>query len=322
MRYNSFSNHLNKKYSKKVCKIPVNLNLTCPNRDGCIGHGGCIFCGERGPAFSNLPSELQIKKQIEENIKVLSAKYKPDKYIIYFQNFTNTYMPLESFKKMISEVQGQSICAVYISTRPDCIHDEYLKFLKDYSEKTGYDICIELGLQTVNYKTLKKLNRGHTLAEFIDSVLTIKKYNFDICTHLILNLPWDDISDIIETAKILSALKIDQVKLHSLYIEKGTSIAEMYEKGEIKTGSVDDYIERVITFLEFLSPEIVVQRLTSRAKIGHTLFSNYGLSWWKIKDKIEQEMELKNIRQGDKFDYLSGKALKTFKNNSNQGKNF
>ncbi len=322
MRYNSFSTYLNKKYSGKVCKIPVNLKLTCPNRDGSIGYGGCIFCGESGPAFSNLPHDLEIKKQIEENIKVLSAKYKSDKFIVYFQNFTNTYMPLENFKKMISEVKGKNICAIYISTRPDCINDDYLKFLREYSEETGYDICIELGLQTVNYKTLNKLNRGHTLAEFIDSVLTIKKYNFDICTHLILNLPWDDTSDVIETAKILSALKIDQVKLHSLYIEKGTRIAQMLENSEFEMGNANDYIEKVIAFLQYLSPQIVVQRLTSRAKIGHTLFSNYGLSWWKIKEKIEQKMEEEDIRQGDKFDYLSGKALKTFKSSTNQGKNF
>ncbi len=322
MRYNSFSSYLKKKYGEKVYKIPVNLQLTCPNRDGNVGCGGCIFCGEEGAAFPNLPQNLEVKKQIEENIKVLSKKYKANKFIVYFQNFTNTYMPLEAFKNMINEVKGENICALYISTRPDCIRGDYLEFLKEFSIKTGYDICIELGLQTVNYKTLEKLNRSHTLAEFIDSVITIKKYGFEICAHLILNLPWDDMSDVLENAKILSALKINQVKIHSLYIEKGTTLSEMYEKGEIKMDSVYDYIEKVITFLQYLSPEIVIQRLVSRAKTGHTLFSNYGLSWWKIKDNIEKEMELRDTRQGDKFDYLSGKALKSLKFKENEDKNF
>jgi len=314
MRYNSFSNYLSQRYGQKVYKIPVNLELTCPNRDGNVGCGGCVFCGSDGAAFPNLPQTYDVKKQIDENIKVISQKYKAEKFIIYFQNFTNTYMSIDDFKSMISAVNGTNICAVYISTRPDCINHKYLDFLKEYSVHNGYDICIELGVQTVNYKTLAKLGRGHTLAEIIDCVNLIKKYEFQICAHLILNLPWDDMDDVIETAKIISSLGFDQVKLHSLYIEKGTVLAEMFEKNEFEMNSVYDYIEKVITFLEYLSPDIVIQRLVSRAKSGHTLFSNYGLSWWKIKDNIERELELKNITQGDKCDYLGGKALKIFEN--------
>ncbi len=312
MRYNSFSNYLIEKYGEKVYKIPVNLDLTCPNRDGNVGSGGCIFCGSEGAAFPNLPQNLSVKKQIEENMRVISEKYKADKFIVYFQNFTNTYMSLYCFKKVISEVKGDNICAIYISTRPDCIREEYLDFLNEISSQNGFDICIELGLQTVNYKTLKKLNRGHTLAEAIDCINQIKKYNFEICTHLILNLPWDDLDDVVETAKIVSALGVNQVKLHSLYIEKGTELARMYENDEFEMDTVYDYVEKVIKFLSFLSPDIVVQRLVSRAKTGHTLFSNYGLSWWKIRDNIERELELRDINQGDNFNYLDGSALSIF----------
>ena len=309
MRYNLYSEYLINKYGEKVYKIPVNLPITCPNRDGNLGHGGCIFCGEVGAAFESLPSTMPIKEQIKENIDFIGKKYKANKFIIYFQNYTNTYMPLDDFKNMISEALFSNVCAIYISTRPDCIKNEYMQFLRDFANKHNYDICIELGLQSVNYKTLNKINRGHTLAEFIDAVLTIKKYGFEICSHIILNLPWDDLDDVIECAKIVSALKIDQVKLHSLYIVKNTPLADLYTSGEFDMGTYYDYVEKVITFLEYLSPEIVIQRIIGRAKEEHSIFCNYNTSWWKIKDTIDYELEKRNIRQGDKFNYLNGKAL-------------
>lgn len=313
MRYNSFSQFLKNKYGEKVYKIPINLPITCPNRDGNVSSGGCIFCCDIGAAFEDLPPSMSIRDQLNENISYIGKKYKAKKFIVYFQNFTNTYMPLDEFKNVIESSEHEGVCAVYISTRPDCISDVYMSFLRDYSLKTGYDICIELGLQSVNYKTLSKINRGHTLAEFIDSVNIIKKYGFDICAHMILNLPWDDIGDIIEGAKILSALKINQVKLHSLYILKNTALAKMYMNNDFEMGSMYDYVNRVIAFLEYLSPDIVIQRIIGRAKEEHTIFCNYGTSWWKIKDNIDSQLELLDSRQGKKCDYLNGKALNIFK---------
>lgn len=312
MRYRAFSTYLKEKYGQRVYKIPVNLPLTCPNRDGNISKGGCTFCAEVGAAFENLPSTMTISDQIKTNIEFLGKKYKADKYIIYFQNFTNTYLPPNEFVTMIEQSAHKDVCAIYISTRPDCIREEYLEFLKSFSSKHGYDICIELGLQSVNYKTLMKINRGHTLAEFIDAVSKINKYGFDICAHVILNLPWDDIDDVTECAKILSALKVGQVKLHSLYIAKNTLMAQMYENNEFEMGEYTDYIKRVITFLEYLSPDTVIQRLIGRAKEEHTVFCNYGMSWWKIKDAIDSELERLDTFQGANFDYLNGKALKIF----------
>ena len=312
MRYNTFSQFLKNKYGEKVYKIPVNLPITCPNRDGNIGCGGCIFCGDVGAAFENLPPELPVAEQIQKNIDFIGKKYKAGKYIVYFQNFTNTYMPLDEFKEKISDSCHEGVCAIYISTRPDCIRESYLEFLSDFSKKHGYDICIELGLQTVNYKTLSKINRGHTLAEFIDAVLKIKKFGFDVCAHVILNLPWGDNEDVIECAKFISSLGINQVKLHSLYIVKNTPLAQMYKNREFDMGTYFDYVEKAILFLQYLSPDIIIQRIIGRAKEEHTVFCNYGTSWWKIKDNIDLELEIRNIYQGDKFDYLNGKALNKF----------
>lgn len=312
MLYNTYSDYLKNKYGQRVYKLPVNLPITCPNRDGTCSAGGCIFCGEVGAAFENLPSTMSVSEQIDENMSFIGHKYKANKFIAYFQNFTNTYMPIEVFKKNISDAVKDNIVEIAISTRPDCIREDYMEFLHELSQDTGINISIELGLQTVNYKTLKHINRGHTLAEFIDAVLIIKKYGFDICAHLILNLPWDDIEDTIECAKILSALGINQVKLHSLYIVKDTPIAEMYLNKEFDMGTYMDYVNRVIIFLEHLSSEVVIQRLIGRAKEEHTLFANYGTSWWKIKDTIDDVMRQRNTYQGRLCNYLGGSALKNF----------
>ena len=156
-----------------------------------------------------------------------------------------------------------NIVEIAISTRPDCISDEILEFLNEI-KKQNVNITIELGLQTVNYHTLKNINRGHTLAEFIDAVLRIKRYNFEICTHIILNLPGDTILDTVETAKILSVLKINQVKIHSLYIMENTEMGRAYKNNEITLISKDEYVERVIVFLEHLDVDITCLLYTSR----------------------------------------------------------
>lgn len=296
--YNEYSKYLLKKYGEKVYKLPVNLPVTCPNRDGSLGVGGCTYCSEVGAGFEMLENTLSVKEQLSRNMEHIKKKYKATKFIAYFQNYTNTYLKLEKFKEYINQAAIGDIVEIAISTRPDCIADEYLEFLNEFSNRTKINISIELGLQTVNYHTLKKINRGHGLAEFIETILRIKKYNFETCAHVILNLPYDNMDDVIETAKILSALKIDQVKLHSLYIMENTVMGELYKAGAISPLSKDDYVERVISFLENLDGNIVVQRLIGRAPKENSLFVNWGMSWWKIKEEIEEEMGKRESFQG------------------------
>lgn len=310
--YNKYSDYLKNKYNVKVYKLPISLKVSCPNRDGNVAIGGCTYCGEKGTGFENNSSKMPIKEQLLKNMEHIKKKYKAEKFIAYFQSFSNTYLPLEDFKKYIKEAIIEDIVEIAISTRPDCINDDYLKFLAEISQKYNLNITIELGLQTSNYKTLSKINRGHTLAEYIESAIKIKSYNFNLCTHIILNFPWDTIEDSIETAKILSILKTDYVKLHALYIEKNTVMAEQYLSKEFEICSVEEYMERTITFLEYLDPKISIQRILSRAPEEVTLFSNWGISWWKIKEDIENQMILNNRYQGKLFNYTNGSALKKF----------
>jgi uncharacterized protein len=305
--YNEYSKYLKDKYGEKVYKLPVNIPVTCPNRDGTIGFGGCTFCSEIGAGFEMLDNTLSVKDQIQKNMDYISSKYKAKKFIAYFQNYTNTYLELDSFKKYIIEAIVPNVVEISISTRPDCIGDEYLKFLEGIHREYNVNISIELGLQTSNYHTLLKINRGHTLAEFIDAVTRIKKFNFAICTHVILNLPWDNIEDTIETAKILSVLKVEQVKIHSLYIMDNTEMGRQYKEKEIALISKDEYIERVIIFLEYSNRDIVVQRLIGRAPKENSLFVNWGISWWKIKDEILDKMLMEERYQGKKEKFIINK---------------
>ena len=311
-RYRMISVFYKERYGEKAYKIPVALPLTCPNRDGSAGVGGCTFCGEIGAGYENRPASMTVKQQIDETVVHIAKKYKAYKYIPYFQNFSNTYLPPEKFLQYVEAACLEHVVGIAIATRPDCVHDAYLDILKDIQNKYGIDIYVELGLQSVNYHTLQKVNRGHTMAEFIDAVLRIKRYGFAVCTHMILNLPWDTMDDVIEGAKTLSALQVDQVKLHALYLVKNTKMARDYEAGEFTLISAEEYARRVVEFLRYLDPKIVLQRLVGRAPEENTIFTNWSMGWWRVQDLIDQIMEDEDISQGSGYDYLHGAAVQKF----------
>ena len=309
-RYNVYSQHLARKFGGKVYKLPVNLPGTCPNRDGKVGTGGCIFCDGAGSGFQCLPNTYTVSRQLEENREYFIKRFNAKKFIAYFQAFTNTYLPYEQFKENILAACREDIVGISVSTRPDCVNDRYLDFLLEVKNEKKLDINIELGLQTVNYRTLLKINRGHTLAEFVDAVLRIHRRGFDVCAHLILNLPGDDTVDVAENAKLLSALGVQYVKLHSLYIVDNTVLGEMYKHGEFLMITLDEYVRRVVAFMEYLDPGVVIQRLVGKGPAESLLFSNWGVSWWKIKQMIEEKMEEMDTRQGARCNYLNGSALR------------
>ena len=298
--YYSYSTYLQEKYGTKVYKLPIKLNnITCPNRDGKLGYGGCIFCSESGGSFENVSSTNSIRDQLRINKAYISEKYKANKFVAYFQNFTNTYMEDEIFFDYINQCKLEDIVSISISTRPDSISESKLEFLESFQKDNAIDITIELGLQTVNYHILRKLNRGHGLSEFIDVMQRIKKHNLRSCVHIIIGLPWEDDLDIKETAKILNVLGVDEVKVHSLYIVKDTILAKMYESGQIKPVEYEDFERRIILFLRHLDKNIVIQRLLGRVPEEDSVFCNWGKSWRKIHDEIITKMNYNRIVQGD-----------------------
>ncbi|MDW7674086.1 MAG: TIGR01212 family radical SAM protein [Bacillota bacterium] len=309
--YYKYSNYLQQKYGEKVYKLVVSLPVTCPNRDGVVGRGGCIFCGEEGTNMSqSYDAAVDIKEQVAINKAGINKRFNANKFIAYFQNYSNTYLPLDKFKEAMTAACEEDVVELAISTRPDCIRSDYLDFLAELSREKGVNISIEMGLQTVNYRTLKLINRGHSLAEFVDAVLACRERDFDTCAHLILNLPGDEDIDVVENAKLISALKVNQVKLHSLFIVKDTPLAKLYSEGQITIISKEEYVQRVVTFLEHLHPDIAIQRLVGRAPEENTLFCNWQTSGWKVMELIDQELMQQDTWQGKKCDYLNGRALR------------
>lgn len=305
--YYPYSQYLKNKYQEKVYKLPVNLPVTCPNRkEG----SGCTFCSEKGTGFEAADAFLDVKAQLARSKEKVAKRYHAKKFIAYFQNYTNTFLPLSQLGEYMQQAaQVEDIVEIDISTRPDCVREDYLQYFASFAKTSGIGVMLELGLQTVNYHTLDSINRGHGLAEFIDTVLRCYRYRIPVCVHVILNLPGDTKRDSDETARVLSALPIDCVKIHSLYIAKDSSMAEDYKAGKIEICSKEEYLDRLTSFIGLLRPEIAIERLFSRIPEEDSVFSNWGQSWWKLKDEFEAMMEEKKLRQGALADYLDGAGL-------------
>ena len=302
MRYRKLSDYLKERYGERVQRIVIHGGFSCPNRDGTKSRGGCIYCDATGSGFTTL-----MKLPIREQVMEMKKKYEKrgiKKFIAYFQSFSNTYAPVEVLRERYEEaLVDDSIVQLSVSTRPDLVSERVLDLFEEFKKRV--DVSVELGLQTANYRTLKKINRDHTLAEFVDAAVRVKRRGIELVVHVILNLPWDDMEDVVETAKILSALDVDGVKLHSLYVVERTKLAEMYKKGEIKICSLEEYIDRAITFLEYLSPNVVIHRLVADPPRKGTIFGNWGKSKIEIINMIEEELERRDTYQGKKFDYLN-----------------
>lgn len=310
--YTTYSSYLKKRYGEKVYKLPINLPVSCPNR--MEGNTGCIFCSEVGTGFEAMENTCSITKQLQETKDKIEKKYKAHKFIAYFQNYTNTFLPLSQFQIAMEEAAlFPDLVEISISTRPDCIHEDYLCYLQELKERTGIQIHIELGLQTVNYHTLHKINRGHGLAEFLDAVLRIFAHSFTICTHMILNLPYDTEEDALESARFLSALPIQIVKFHSLYIPENTVLYNEYKNGKIALCTKEEYLQRLAGCISLLREDIAIERLFSRVPKEYAIFSNWDTSWWKLKDEFLELMEEKQYIQGCRCHYLNGSALRKWR---------
>ena len=310
-RYNEYSDFLKKKYGEKVYKVPLSIPVTCPNRDGLLGTGGCIFCGSIGADYETRAVGRTITEQLSRSVSHIGAKYKAEKFIAYFGSFTNTYAAPDDFRRWMEEAAVfPSVVAIDVSTRPDCVHDVYLEILREIHEKYKVDVTVELGLQSSNIHTLQKLSRGHSVAECIDALLRIYRYGFSSCVHVIADLPWDDMEDVIETARFVSVLFVDQVKLHSLYVVKGTVLEKEVAAGNISLLPIDDYIERVLHFIAYSRKDIVFQRIVGRASGENVVSVNGGAPWWEVKRRIDEEMVRRDWHQGDFCDYIGGRAVR------------
>ena len=248
--YNQFSAHLKQKFGVKVYKITLDAGFSCPNRDGTISTGGCIFCDEGG-SFSQAHSNLlSIEEQVEAGIKNLSERFKAEKFMSYFQAYSNTYKQVKELERIYnSALNNEKIVGLSIGTRPDCVDDEKLDLIAGY--KDDYYTWIEYGLQSIHDKTLRRINRGHDFDCFKRAYDKTKERGINVCVHVIFGL-WETHDEIMETARKLAELKVDGVKIHMLCALENTKLAKIYEEKAIDFMSEEEYIKTVCDFLEYL----------------------------------------------------------------------
>lgn len=261
MYYNSLNQYLQNTFGCKVYKLSLNAGLSCPNRDGTISHGGCIFCSEGGSGDFAASHSVSITRQIEEAKKRVSGKIHNGKYIAYFQAYTNTYGPIGYLRKIFTEaINHPDVVALSIATRPDCLPREVLALLSELNQIKP--IWVELGLQTIHEKTARYINRGYTLDCFDNAVDSLNKIHVEIIVHTIIGLPYESEKDIYETVKYIGSKNIQGVKLQLLHVLKNTPLAEEYLAGNFPVLSMDEYIKIVARCIQLLPDNIIIHRLT------------------------------------------------------------
>ena len=302
-RYNQFSRLLKDKFGAKVYKITLDAGFSCPNRDGTISKGGCIFCDEGG-SFSQAHSNLlSVEEQVQEGIKTLSERFKAEKFMSYFQAYSNTYKPVKELEKIYnSALTDEKIVGLSIGTRPDCVDDEKLSLIAGY--KDDYYTWVEYGLQSIHDKTLKKINRGHNFDCFLKAYEKTKEKGINVCVHIILGL-WETHDEMMQTAQKLAELRVDGVKIHMLCALKNTRLADMYSNNEVGFMEEDEYVQTVCDFLEYLPPETSIHRLAGNG-FKKTLIAPLWLGKkFDCLNKIDREFIKRNSYQGVKFSHAS-----------------
>lgn len=261
-RYNHLNEYLKNKFGERTLKICVDGGFTCPNRDGTLGRGGCIYCSQKGSG-----ELINCNSSIAEQVKHYFTTYRvqrANKFIVYFQNFTNTYDTIENLKqKYDSALIDDRIVGLSIGTRPDCINEDIAKLLKSYTDK--YYVCVELGLQTSNDKIGNLINRCYTSSQFTQAVEILNKYNIDVIAHIMVGLPTETKQDIMNTVNFVNSHKLQGIKIHSTYVVENTKLADMYKKGEYKALDLDDYIETLIDIITHLNPNFIIHRISGDA---------------------------------------------------------
>ncbi len=297
-RYYDLKSYWRNLFGCNVHKLQIDAGFTCPNRDGHVATGGCIYCDGRGSKLRQKGELPSVSQQIQNGKKF----YKPhaSKFVAYFQTFTNTYAPVEKLQILYDEALAQEdVVGLSIGTRPDCVGPDVIDLLKGYAQK--YHVWLELGLQSMHDKTLKFINRGHDFRQFLDAVGTLAGENIHLCAHIIVGLPGETDEEILQTAKAVAALPINGIKIHSLLALEGTVLGEMYKNGAIKIMSKDKYVSLVADILEILPTEMVIQRLTAEGYRDIFLAPDWAMNKLDVLNSVNKELERRDSYQGKHF---------------------
>ncbi len=297
-RYYDLKSYWRNLFGCTIHKLQIDAGFTCPNRDGRLAAGGCIYCDGRGSKLRQQGPLPSVAEQIISGKKY----YKPSasKFVAYFQTFTNTYAPVAKLRELYNEALSQEdVIGLSIGTRPDCLGPDVVELLAGYARK--YHIWVELGLQSVHDKTLTFINRGHNYQQFLDALSALSGAGLNICVHIIIGLPGENDEDVRITAKALAALPINGIKIHSLLALNGTAMGEMYKKGSIPLISKDKYVTLTADVLEVLPPEMVIQRLTADGYRDIFLAPAWAANKLSVLNAINTELERRDSHQGKHY---------------------
>lgn len=299
-RYHTLDYFYKNKFGCKICKISLNAGFTCPNIDGTVGYGGCIYCSKTGSGEFAGNKKDNISKQFNDIKNIMKKKWPDAKYIAYFQARTNTYAPVDKLKELYETALNQeNVVGLNIATRPDSISEECLDYLTELNNKTF--LTIELGLQTTNEKTSKLINRCHTIQCFENMVKKLRERKINVIVHIINGLPYETKDDMLNTVKYLNKLDIQGIKIHMLSVCKDTALEKMYEKEKFHILTKDEYIDIVINQLELLRPEIVIHRITGDPKVEDLIEPKWLIKKFCILNDIDKVMKERNCFQGSKL---------------------
>ncbi len=298
-RYNQFSEELKRLFGCRVHRISVDAGFTCPNRDGSVATGGCIFCSDRGPGSFGIARGESVAAQLELGKEVMVRKYKAKKFLAYFQPYSNTYAPVATLRSLYDAALAvPDIVGLIVGTRPDCLPPDVLELLSDYHRRTWF--WLELGLQSPVDRTLAAIGRGHDLATFLAAARRVKELGIRLCVHVILGLPGESREEMLSTPALLNDLGVDGVKIHLLHVNKDTRLAALYERGELLLPEREEYVGLVCDFLERLRPEIFIQRLTGDG--GKDLVApQWSAAKFEVLNAIDDELERRGSRQGSRL---------------------
>jgi len=296
-RYNDLNSYFRSIFGCRVQKITIDAGLSCPNRDGKISTGGCIYCNTRGSGTGAHAKGYSVTDQILAGKKALSKRYKAKKFIAYFQSFTNTYAPLDGLKSLYEEALSiEGVVGLSIGTRPDCVDEPVLKLIESYAKT--HLIWIEYGLQSIHDKSLALINRGHDFQCFKDAVDATLNRGIKICAHVILGLPEEKRSHMIETAKTIAKMGIDGIKIHLLYVIKGTKLEKLYRQGSYKCLEKQQYVDLVCDFLERIPKDMVIQRLTGDPHPEELVAPQWSVKKAQTLSMIKETLEKRDSWQG------------------------
>ena len=297
LRYKHLNQYLKEKFGERTLKICIDGNFTCPNRSGKAGYGGCIFCSEKGSG--DHLQRLSITEQVKNYFNSYRSQ-RANKFIVYFQNFTNTYDTIENLKtKYDSSLIDNRIVGLEIATRPDCITEEIAKLLSSYSDKDY--VCVELGLQTSNDETAKFINRGYLSSKFTKAVKILNKYHIDVVAHIMIGLPNETKKDLENTVNFINQHNIQGIKIHSTYIVKNTKLNELYEKGLYSPISYEYYMECLVYVITHISPEVIIHRISGDAPKDLLVAPEWNLHKKKVLNGLDKILKEKDLCQGKFF---------------------